>query len=90
MSKKSHTFFGSYEEIPLGADIILPLGSATRDGPDNPDVFQLRRPKSDGAHVFGHESSDESSHRCLGEFITLPLIAHIVRQVLGLDGLAKQ
>ncbi|MFT7652279.1 MAG: cytochrome P450 [Candidatus Azotimanducaceae bacterium] len=89
MSKKPHTFFGSREVVPLGADIIIPLGSATRDGPDNPDEFELGRPKSDGAHVFGHESSDESSHRCLGEFITLPLIAHIVRQVLALDGLAK-
>jgi len=76
--------------IPEGAEVIIPLGAATRDEIHDPDKFDENRRDNEGNYIFGHESADPTSHRCLGEFISTPLIAHVVRSVLSLPGLAQK
>jgi cytochrome P450 len=79
-------------KIPKGAEVLVPLGAATRDLPENkkPDAFIEERAPDAFKYVFGHPSENETSHRCVGEYVALPLIAHIVRSVLALPGLARQ
>lgn len=84
-------FNGAEIKVPRGSEIIVPLGAATRDLPpgDQPDEFRAERPRDAYLNLFGHPDEDPTSHRCVGEFIALPLIAHIVRSVLVLPGLAQ-
>jgi hypothetical protein len=79
-------------KIPKGAEVLVPLGAATRDLPEGekPDTFMEERAPDAFRYVFGHPSENDASHRCVGEYIALPLIAHIVRSVLALPGLARQ
>jgi len=77
--------------VPAGVEIVIPLGAATRDLPDSaqPDAFDTDRPPDASVNLFGHAGVDARSHRCVGDFIAMPLIAHIVRSVLSLPGLAR-
>ncbi|HEY5809953.1 MAG TPA: hypothetical protein VIT67_18410 [Povalibacter sp.] len=67
------------DTIPSQSEVIVPLGAATSD-PDNKDF-----------HVdpFGSAGNGPTSHRCLGDYIGRPLIAHVLRNVLTLPGLAQ-
>lgn len=78
--------------IPAGSEVIVPIGAATRDlsMEQAPDEFDDTRQPDDAVDIFGLADTGPRSHRCIGEFIALPLIAHIVRGVLALPGLAQQ
>ncbi len=74
--------------IPAGAIVILAVGAATRqDGQPHPHDF---RPEAtaDDPLLFGGAPGDHL-HQCLGKYIAVPLVAHIVQQVLLLPGLAQ-
>ncbi len=91
-SKALRTFqdeSGNDIEIPAGAQIIIPMGAATRDC-EKPDEFILNREDASERYIFGHPNTDLKSHRCVGEFLSIPLIAHIVRAALLLPGLKRE
>ena len=77
--------------VPAGSEVIIPLGAATRDLPESaqPEEFNMERPPDTFVNLFGHPDTDGKSHRCVGDFIAMPLIAQIVRSVLALPGLAR-
>lgn len=81
MTTRDEIFKAGGKEItvPAGSEILVPLGAATGD-PANP---------SPGVDFFGHPSGDVSSHRCLGDHLALPLVAHVVRNVLVLPALSQ-
>lgn len=76
--------------IEKGTEVIVALGAATRGLPDSerPDEYDETRTTNTSDYVFGQRAADDRSHRCIGEHIALPLIAHIVRSALSLPGLA--
>ena len=59
--------------------VILAIGGATRDKGSDPHQF-----------IFGGPSGKNGFlHQCVGQHLALPLIIHVVRQVLQLPGLAQ-
>jgi cytochrome P450 len=78
--------------IPPNTEVVVPLGAATRDltPAEKPDDYNAERTGTAWVNMFGQTSTDSLSHRCLGEHISMQLIAHIVRGVLALPGLARQ
>ncbi len=95
LSKKQRTFVlpdKSKVEIPEGADVMIPLGAASRDlSPDeNPDEFNHHRTLDAYNFIFGDSIDDSSSHRCIGEGMSIPLIVSAVRKILDLQGLSLQ
>ncbi len=78
-------------DIPARSILILAMGGATRDGIAHPDTFDHKR--TDGTKVYplifgGSPDQNNYVHQCIGQHLAMPLITHIVRQVLLLPGLA--
>ena len=63
--------------IPKGSNVILAIGAATLDG------------NADSLIFGGPEGTSEYLHQCVGQYLAMPVIARIVREVLLLDGLAE-
>jgi cytochrome P450 len=93
-TKENPVSFGQVE-IPEHSVVILAMGGAARDRPDDPDEFKVRNNICDPL-IFGgtppeeHKSGDKPyTHQCIGRRLAMPLITHIVREVLVLPGLAQ-
>lgn len=78
-----------------GIDVLLPLGSLTRaaTSSDNPEQFNEDRDRSDlvraYSYIFGQiEPKDESSHRCIGDYMALGFINTLLGNVLSLHNIA--
>jgi hypothetical protein len=88
-------------KIPAGSELVIAVGAATRDQPANtlPDTFNQARWTDCTRYdplIFGGEPDDPLTgrpssflHQCLGQHVAMPLVTHIVRQVLMLPGLAE-
>ncbi|MDA1370789.1 MAG: hypothetical protein O2971_08530 [Proteobacteria bacterium] len=80
-------------EIAAKQVVLLPLGSLTRGSTQTEtESFNAKRDKRnlDESHnyLFGYpEHGSEHTHRCLGDYISIPLISNIVANVLLLDGI---
>jgi len=70
--------------IPSGSVVLLAMGGATRDKPGDPDVFRADRNDRDPL-IFG--GAPGVPHQCVGDHLAMPLVTHLVRQVLRLPGL---
>ena len=88
--------------IPAGSELVIAVGAATRDPATwaQPDRFDEARYTRPGIPydplIFGGEpdspqqgSRSSFLHQCLGQHVAMPLVTHIVRQVLMLPGLAE-
>ena len=82
-------------EIPAGSELVIAVGAATRDQPANwarPDSFDETSCARLGIPydplIFGGIPGS-FLHQCLGQHVAMPLVTHIVRQVLMLPGLAE-
>ena len=71
--------------IPKGAVVILPIGSACRDVEDG-ERFDHRRDNTD-TMIFGQPKHGDHSHRCLGDFLTIPVVTNIISNILRIPGL---
>jgi cytochrome P450 len=88
-------------EIPADSELVIAVGAATRDQPANtlPDTFNAARWTGCVPYdplIFGGEPNNPITgrpssflHQCLGQHVAMPLVTHIVRQVLMLPGLAE-
>ena len=74
--------------IPKGSVVILAIGAATRDGIEDPGEFKKHR-KRDPLIFGGPAGTSAFLHQCVGQYLAMPVIAHIVRGVLLLDGLTQ-
>ncbi len=84
--------------IPAGSLVLLGIGGATR-GPRHfvmPPAHQPMPPAGACPHaqqpvlVFGGSAhGHDSTHSCVGQYLAMPLIVHLVRQMLVLPGLAE-
>lgn len=71
--------------VPAGAQLILAMGSATRDeGGDDLRLGEL--PEDD--LIFGGVR-DKLPHHCIGKHLAQPLVTYIVQQVVTLSGLGR-
>jgi cytochrome P450 len=72
------------EKIAKGSTLILAVGGATRH------EHEAFRKDAEGidALVFGGPKGDDA-HQCIGQLLAMPVVAHFVRRVLRLDGLAR-
>lgn len=79
--------------IPEKAIVILAIGGATRDGLDDGGKFKEKpdqQRKDLYPLIFGAAPGPAGAlHQCLGRHLAMPLITHIVRQVLLLPGLSQ-
>jgi hypothetical protein len=75
--------------IPKDRNVILALGAATRDEIADPDDFKHDRKKRDPLIFGGLDGTSEYLHQCVGRHLAMPVIEHIVRGVLMLDGLGE-
>jgi cytochrome P450 len=85
--------------VPEDKLVILAMGGAARDGPDDPDAFDEKRKNYDDIYplIFGGppppavigQGGRPFVHQCIGERVSMPLITHIVREVLVLPELAE-
>jgi cytochrome P450 len=82
-------------KIPAGSELVIAVGAATRNQPANwaqPDSFDETSCASLGIPydplIFGGIPGS-FLHQCLGQHVAMPLVTHIVRQVLMLPGLAE-
>ena len=75
-----------------GSPVILGIGGATRDKRKDlelhPDEFREDRVGED-PYIFGGVEGGGGFHQCVGQNLAMPLIAHIVGQVLLLPGLEE-
>jgi len=75
--------------IPAGTTVILAIGGATLEPSGHSTQFQTGRGHYDPL-IFGGAPDDTGyAHQCIGQHLAMPLITHIVRQVLLLPGLAE-
>jgi len=80
--------------IPAGSELVIAVGGATRDqaGWSTPDRFDSARYQTPGVKyddlVFGGTPGD-FLHQCIGQHLAMPLVTHVVRQLLLLPGLAE-
>ena len=80
-------------QIKAGDIVILAVGAATRQGPHGP--LHRFRPGTTGDDplIFGGPPDSTPAtrylHQCLGKHIALPLVTHVVQQVLRLPGLDR-
>ena len=75
--------------IPAGSILILAMGGATRTGLGNDAEFSAVRNHHDPLIFGGPPGQSNYLHQCIGQHLAMPLITHIVRQVLLLPGLAQ-
>nr|WP_315246471.1 cytochrome P450 [uncultured Albidiferax sp.] len=81
-------------QIKAGDIVILAIGAATRQG-DNGPLHRFRPGTTgDDPLIFGGPTGATGAatdylHQCLGKHIALPLITHVVQQVLALPGLDR-
>jgi len=69
-------------EIPAESTVILAIGGATRY-----EAATNRKPSTGwDPLIFGGKTG---LHRCVGQFLVMPVITHFVRQVFALKGLAQ-
>ena len=92
---------GGAPDIPAGAIVLLGIGGATRHAGDHgADDYGLPPPAPseaagcphhDGtALVFGGGLAGKGHvHACVGQRLSMPLVVHVVRQMLVLPGLAE-
>jgi hypothetical protein len=80
--------------IPAGSELVIAVGAATR-APETwtkPNSFDVARYQAPGVDydklVFGGDPAN-FLHQCIGQHVAMPLVTHIVRQVLMLPGLAE-
>ena len=89
-------------KIPAGSELVIAVGAATRapgtwDPPDSFDeTIYARLGIPYDPLIFGGEPDNPQKktvssflHQCLGQHVAMPLVTHIVRQVLMLPGLAE-
>ena len=88
-------------KIPAESELVIAVGAATRDQPASaqPDSFNAARSSGRITYdplIFGGEPDDPLTgkpssflHQCLGQHVAMPLVTHIVRQLLMLPGLAE-
>ena len=80
--------------IPAGSELVIAVGAATRDHASwiKPEDFNPARYQTPGINyddlVFGGVPGS-FLHQCIGQHVAMPLVTHIVRQVLMLPGLAE-
>ncbi len=77
--------------MPKDAIVLLAIGAATRqDGKPAPHSFR-HGATADDPLIFGGPTgaTPDYLHQCLGKHIALPLITHVVQQVLLLPGLDR-
>ncbi len=87
------------DPVPANSIVILAMGAATRDGLVDPDTFDHERTGCADIHplIFGGPPPLKDTapggrrfmHQCIGQHLAMPLITHIVRQVLLLEGLVQ-
>lgn len=87
--KTTKNIFLDNHPIPQDRIVILAMGGATRFGLGNSGQF-----RTDGSYldplIFGGPPNDSGYiHQCIGQHLAMPLITHIVRGVLLLNGLAE-
>ena len=88
--------------IPAGSELVIAVGAATRDPKTwvKPDSFDETRYARLAIPydplIFGGEPDNPQKktvsgflHQCIGQHVAMPLVTHIVRQVLMLPGLAE-
>lgn len=78
-------------DIPKDSIVLMAVGAATRDLPpsENPDQFdETRHPYN--PFIFGGNPNTDFLHQCVGQHLAMPLITHIARQALLLEGLAER
>jgi cytochrome P450 len=81
-------------KIPAGSELVIAVGAAARDRTSwtKPDDFNPARYQTPGVKyddlVFGGDPGS-FLHQCIGQHVAMPLVTHIVRQVLMLPGLAE-
>ena len=75
--------------IPEGSTVILAMGGATLEGLGNSNQFRHDRNHHDPLIFGGPPGETGYIHQCIGQHLALPLITHVVRQVLLLPGLAQ-
>jgi cytochrome P450 len=80
----------SGDKIPQDRVIILAMAGATLEGLGNDSQFRHDRNHHDPLIFGGPPGQGGYIHQCIGEQLAMPLIAHIVRQVLILPGLAQR
>ncbi len=79
--------FGAQHAMRAGEVVLLAIGAATRDdGQPQPDQFRAQ--PSEDPLIFGGERP-HNLHQCLGKYLALPLVTHVVQQVLRLPGLDR-
>lgn len=81
-------------KIPAGSELVIAVGAAARDRTSwtKPDDFNPARYQTPGVTyddlVFGGNPGS-FLHQCIGQHVAMPLVTHIVRQLLLLPGLAE-
>ena len=101
-STRPMTLFPGGVIIPAGSEMVIAVGAATRDPktwpkPDSFDETRYARLSIPYDRlIFGGEPDNPQKktvssflHQCLGQHVAMPLVTHIVRQVLMLPGLAE-
>lgn len=78
---------GKTIKIKAGANLILAIGAATNEPGKNEVGDYVGR--LDPLIFGGPPGRDGYLHQCLGQHLAMPLITHIIRQVLLLPGLAQ-
>lgn len=80
-------------QIKAGDIVILAVGAATRQGAHGPLHSFRTGTTTDDPLIFGGPPDSNPAtrylHQCLGKHIALPLITHVVQQVLALPGLDR-
>ena len=76
--------------IPQGSSVIVAMGGATLEGLGNSHQFRHDRNHHDPLIFGGPPGEAGYLHQCIGQHLAVPLITHIVRQVLLLPGLAQR
>ncbi len=75
--------------IPAGSTVILGMGGATLEASNYSTQFLPGRKPHDSLIFGGAPGAPGYAHQCIGQHLAMPLITHIVRQVLLLPGLAQ-
>jgi cytochrome P450 len=76
--------------IPAGTTVILAIGGATLEPSGHSTQFLAARAYHDTLIFGGAPDETGYAHQCIGQHLAMPLITHIVRQVLLLPGLAER
>lgn len=73
-------------QLAKGSHVILAIGAGTREAARRPGA--KLEPSGDPL-IFGGPAGNGHIHQCLGDYIALPLVTEITRQILRLPGLTR-